>query len=263
MAEPWMKFYTSDWRADPRLKMCSPAARGMWIEMICLMHEATPYGQLLIHGQSPNVAQLASLTGIQVAECSDLVAELERNGVFSRTREGVIYSRKLVRMEAKTALARKVGKKGGNPALCKDTINSASVNRDDNSSLIPRIPDTRYQNISPSGDTGELAEAVKHYNEAASRSGWPRVGRMSKPRFAALRARLSEADGISGWHEALRKAEASGFINSSKTGWFCFDWLIKQENFTKIMEGNYDNRSGRFAPASSALDEIAAAARAR
>lgn len=268
MAEPWMKFYTSDWRADPRLKMCSPAARGMWIEMICLMHEATPYGQLLIHGQSPNVAQLASLTGIQVAECSDLVAELERNGVFSRTREGVIYSRKLVRMEAKAALARKVGKRGGNPSLCKDTINSASVNPKDNSSLIPRIPEARNQNISPSGDTGELAEAVKYYNEAAAKTGWPGVARMSKSRFSALRARLKDAGGIDGWRLAVDRAAASDFLcgrTSNGRGPFSasFDFLTKSQNFIKIMEGNYDNRSGRFAPASSALDEIAAAARAR
>ena len=48
MDNPWMKFYTADWRSDPALRMCSMAARGLWVEMICLMHEATPYGQLLI-----------------------------------------------------------------------------------------------------------------------------------------------------------------------------------------------------------------------
>ena len=90
MSDPWMKFYTSDWRADPRLKMCSPAARGVWIEMICLMHEATPYGHLLVHGQNPNVAQLASLTGIHSAELPDLIAELERNGVFRAITEPLV-----------------------------------------------------------------------------------------------------------------------------------------------------------------------------
>ncbi|WP_230684002.1 hypothetical protein, partial [Streptococcus pneumoniae] len=42
-----------------------------------------------------------------------------------------------------------------------------------------------------------------------------------------------------------------------------FDFLTKSQNFTKLMEGNYDNRSSRGAPASSAFDEILAAARAR
>ncbi len=145
MSDPWLKFYTSDWRSDPRLKMCSPGARGMWIEMICLMHEATPYGHLLIHGQTPNEAQLASLTGIPSAELPHLVAELERLGVFSRTKEGVIYSRKLVRMASKSAKARKSGKLGGNPTLRKDEEKEQSLNPQDNGGLKPQKPEARYQ----------------------------------------------------------------------------------------------------------------------
>lgn len=145
MSLPFLKFYTSDWRSDPRLKMCSAGARGVWIEMVCLMHEATPYGHLLIYGQSPNEAQLASLTGIPFADIQQYLPELERMGVFSRTKEGVIYSRKLVRMEAKSAKARKNGKKGGNPSLGKETENNGSVNPQDNGSHKPQKPETRSQ----------------------------------------------------------------------------------------------------------------------
>jgi hypothetical protein len=145
MADPWMKFYTSDWRADPRLKMCSAAARGVWIEMICLMHEATPYGHLLIHGQSPNEAQLASLTGIPSADLPDMIAELERMGVFSRTREGVVYSRKLVRMASTSAKARKNGKLGGNPTLGKERGNQPPLNLDLKGDVKAQKPEARYQ----------------------------------------------------------------------------------------------------------------------
>lgn len=145
MADAWMKFYTSDWRADPRLKMCSAAARGVWIEMICLMHEAAPYGHLLIHGQSPNEAQLASLTGIPSAELPDMIAELERMGVFSRTKEGVIYSRKLVRMSSTSAKARKNGKLGGNPSLGKERGNQQSLNLPLKGDVKTQKPEARYQ----------------------------------------------------------------------------------------------------------------------
>ena len=270
MPDPWLKFFTSDWRADPRLKMCSPAARGMWIEMICLMHEATPYGHLLIHGQHPNEAQLASLTGIHAAELPDLVAELERNGVFSRTKEGVIYSRKLVRMASKSAIARKNGKRGGNPSLGKDCENKPSDNHMDKGKDKPQKPETRSQNIlvSPNGDTGDLAEAVAVYNAAAGRCGWAIVQRMSKQRFSALGARLREAGGIGGWRDAIDRAAASDFLcgrKRTRDGPFfaSFDFLTQASSFAKLMEGNYDNRSGGHAPPSSALDEIAFAARAR
>lgn len=158
MADPWMKFYTSDWRADPRLKMCSAGARGVWIEMICLMHEATPYGHLLVYGQPPNEAQLASLTGIPSAELNQYLAELERMGVFSRTKESVIYSRKLVRMDAKSAKARKNGKKGGNPSLGKKTEKQESLNYSLNGDDKPQKPEARSQRVSVANATATGAQ---------------------------------------------------------------------------------------------------------
>lgn len=257
MADPFLKFYTSDWRSDPRLKMCSPAARGVWIEMICLMHEATPYGHLLIHGQTPNEGQLASLTGIPSAELPDLVAELERMGVFSRTKEGVIYSRKLVRMASKSAVARKNGKRGGNPSLGKREENSYLVNQQLNGDDKPQKPEAIFQNkeVSPNGDTVELAAAVEAYNSAARRCGWSVVQRMSKPRFSSLKARLREAGGLDGWLSALSRAEASDFLCGrvrTRDGPFfaSFDFLTQASSFTRLMEGNYDNRTGIGAPQS-------------
>lgn len=117
MAEPWMKFYPTDWRSDPRLRMCGMAARGLWIEMIALMHEAAPYGHLLVSGRSPTDAQLAVLAGAPPDQVPELIGELESAGVFSRTKEGVIYSRKMTRAAKKAALDRKAGNRGGNPKL--------------------------------------------------------------------------------------------------------------------------------------------------
>lgn len=114
---PWMKFYPSDWRADPALRSCSIAARGLWIEMLAIMHEAEPRGHLLVHGRSPTDTQLAVLAGISPDQLPDLLGELEAAGVFSRTSKGVIYSRRMTRDTKSSKTARKNGQKGGNPAL--------------------------------------------------------------------------------------------------------------------------------------------------
>ena len=74
---PWLKFYPTSWRADPGLRMCSAAARGLWIELLCLMHEADPRGHLIVRGNVPTDAQLAVLAGLPVNQLSDLIAELE------------------------------------------------------------------------------------------------------------------------------------------------------------------------------------------
>ena len=83
-----MKFYPSDWRSDPALRMCSSGARGLWIDMICIMHESEVYGKLFVK-KSPIFSQkISKICGIKVRECERYLEELEENGVFSRDRTG-------------------------------------------------------------------------------------------------------------------------------------------------------------------------------
>ncbi|TGY87342.1 hypothetical protein E5163_14840 [Marinicauda algicola] len=154
MGNPWMKFYPGDWRADPKLRMCSLQARGLWIEMLALMHEASPYGHLLVNGRRPTDAQLAVLAGAPSDQITDLLGELEAAGVFSRTREGVIYSRRMTRDEKKSATARKNGQKGGNPSVGRKKENPPLDNPPDNPPDKPQKPEARSQK-------GERADARK------------------------------------------------------------------------------------------------------
>lgn len=91
-ARPWLKFYPSEWRGDPRLRMCSIAARGLWMEMLCVMHEADPRGFLVVNGAPLNERQVANLAGVSIDEATGLLEELEAAGVFSRDDNGVIYN---------------------------------------------------------------------------------------------------------------------------------------------------------------------------
>jgi len=161
MSDPWLKFYPTDWRSDPRLRMCGIAARGLWIEMIALMHEAVPYGHLIVSGHSPTDAQLAVLAGMPSAQVPELLGELESAGVFSRTREGVIYSRKLTRMAKKAATARKNGKNGGNPNLGKEREILASDNPQVKPPDKPQKPEARSQiDIEPLAQQSNAASAA-------------------------------------------------------------------------------------------------------
>ncbi|WP_430436845.1 hypothetical protein [Oceanibaculum nanhaiense] len=152
---PWMKFYPADWRSDPKLRICPLAARGLWIDMLALMHEASPYGHLLVAGQPVTDDELAALVGAPSDLVSDCLRKLETAGVFSRTRKGVIYSRRMVRDEKKAANARNNGKMGGNPSLGKHSLNSASDKGGEKPPLKAQRPEARSQNISPSLRSGE------------------------------------------------------------------------------------------------------------
>jgi uncharacterized protein (UPF0335 family) len=115
--QPWFKFYPQDWRGDAKLRMCSIGARGLWAEMLCVMHEAEPYGYLLKQRQHVTSRQMAALAGISVGECMKYMLELASAGVYSIDENKVIYSRRMVRDKAKAERDRNNGKGGGNPIL--------------------------------------------------------------------------------------------------------------------------------------------------
>lgn len=122
---PWFKFHTQDWRADPNLRMCSPAARGLWADMLSLMHEAEPYGHLLVGGVAPSNAQLARLLSIDEALIGALIGDLSDNLVFSRTNAGVIFSRRMVRdAEVSNEGRENISKRWGNSTKSRGITSS-------------------------------------------------------------------------------------------------------------------------------------------
>jgi hypothetical protein len=97
--------------------MCSLAARGLWMEMLSIMHEADPRGSLLINGNTIGAKQLASLCSATLRETIALLTELEAAGVFSRAENGTIFSRRMKRDDEKAERDKANGKAGGNPRL--------------------------------------------------------------------------------------------------------------------------------------------------
>lgn len=95
---PWMKFEVSKWEQDDDLCMCSPAARGIWIGMLCLMWRSECRGYLMRNGRAMTPREISVLLrGVTVDEVTAAVDELVENRVCSITDEGVYFNRKMVR----------------------------------------------------------------------------------------------------------------------------------------------------------------------
>lgn len=145
MSNPWMKFYPQDWQGDEGVQMSSLAARGLWMEMLCIMHKNGGY--LSIGNQPVTNTLLAIKVGVSVEQVSELISELENLRVFSRTRADVIYSRRMLADLKKSQIAKKNGKIGGNPSLGNKREIPALDNPQDNQGDIPpKKPETRNQN---------------------------------------------------------------------------------------------------------------------
>lgn len=110
---PAFQFYPGDWLQDTSVRACSLEARGLWIEMLCLMHQGEPYGHLTIGGHAMDLRTLSRLVGADFKRTSRCITELSNNGVFSQTKDGIIYSRRMVKDAYLRAIRAKAGSLGG------------------------------------------------------------------------------------------------------------------------------------------------------
>lgn len=94
-----MPFYVADWVKDPGLRLCTKAAKGLWIDLLCVLWEAEERGVASTGGVPWSDQQVAAVVGGDTSETSRLLAELFANGVCSRNKSGAILSRRMVRDE--------------------------------------------------------------------------------------------------------------------------------------------------------------------
>lgn len=44
MKRPSFQFYPADWKGNSKLRRCSEAARGVWMDILCVLHDSDEYG---------------------------------------------------------------------------------------------------------------------------------------------------------------------------------------------------------------------------
>lgn len=210
---PFMKFFPSDWRSDPALRMCSVAARGLWMEMLCLMHEAEPKGSLVVNGRALSESQLAALAGMSPDGLAALMNELETAGVFSRDADRTIFSRRMRRDVEKAARDFANGKSGGNPALMR------RVNPRDKS----QKPETGDQN--PETRTAAAAAARSDLKSLCEDA----AGMRNLPRFSSIVALVDEGVDVETRIIPMIRTVAGGLQRAGKSvaSWSYFAEAIR------------------------------------
>lgn len=75
MKRPAFQFYPADWLGNKNLRRCSVAARGAWIDVLCLLHDGEEYGVL----RWP-LADIAATAGHALKLLHELVDKLVLKG---------------------------------------------------------------------------------------------------------------------------------------------------------------------------------------
>lgn len=66
---PWMQFFAGDWLNDPLVSQCDPATRGIWMDLLCAMHQLDQRGQ--ISGTLEKLARIARCTAEEMHKAVD------------------------------------------------------------------------------------------------------------------------------------------------------------------------------------------------
>lgn len=87
MKRPAFQFYPADWRNNAKLRRCSWEARGVWLEVMGLMHDSDSYG--VLHWSLKEIAQAL---GAPIKALKELVEKGVMYGVEKGTSEPMIYT---------------------------------------------------------------------------------------------------------------------------------------------------------------------------
>jgi hypothetical protein len=101
--------------------------------------------------------------------------------------------------------------------------------------------------LAPPCRTADYQEIVDAYNQTCV--SFPSVKFLSDSRKKAIHARLNTYS-LGDFQTMFEKAEKSDFLKGANSrNWSAnFDWMIKDANFAKILDGNYDNGTARSSP---------------
>lgn len=221
MKRPSFQFYPADWRKDPGVQALTYHDRGVWFEIICLLHESEERGKLLLNGRPMPDDALARLLGLDKQKLNQTLSILIEFGVAQRCEEtGALMNRRMVRDEALSKIRAESGKKGGNPVLLNQNPKQK--------------PTTRLnQNPTPSSSSSSSTSIIDKHKPDRTK---PTKPTMAEVIAFAQSIGLPASDGeatfykwegngwknggnpVKDWQATIRSWKAHGFLPSQKNG---------------------------------------------
>lgn len=110
---PYFPFYPGDWQKDAALRRCSHGARGVWIDILCLMFDCEQRGVLATGGTPITDEELCFVIGGDFARTKAHIAELFDKGVMKKNDAGAYFSARIMRDDEIRKVRAASGLKGG------------------------------------------------------------------------------------------------------------------------------------------------------
>lgn len=238
---PGFMFYPGDWLRDG-VSGCSLEAQGLWLRMMFLGHDSDRYGYLSTNGVAIPAGSIAQRCGCTLPQYTTLLVELTIAGVPSRTPEGIIYSRRMV----KDALIREQGairqrnfkkrkKEGNAPVTQKKRLSNAFYESENEiEDVISR--NSKTTNTKNKGNLQTVMEFCVQIGLQESDGEWF----FNKCEGCGW---LNSGRPIRDWKSTLRSWKAAAYLPSQKPGYHRSGKSL--EELSEEMVENEQKRQGR------------------
>ena len=120
--------------------------------------------------------------------------------------------------------------------------NTYNNNTYNNNTHIPKLPLPKiYVSETLGTEKFDCQEVADAFNETCV--SLPRVTKLTDKRKKAIKSILKKHS-LAELKNIFKKVEYSSFLNGSSGKWSgaTFDWLLKESNLIKVIEGNYDDK---------------------
>ena len=192
------------------------AAQGLWVHMLCIMHEAPVRGELAWNSTVirpfQTVEKLAKDTSLNPRTVRVLLAELEANKVFEKDEFGTIYSRRMKRENQRSQIYTANGSRGGNPKLLNQLLNQLDKPLDNQT---PQKLDN--QQVNPQVNTQKLeARSKKERSPLTPLTGGKRAqAKRTLPADFGLTEERRQCGRDRGWNDTRTTSEFARFTDSA------------------------------------------------
>jgi DNA-binding transcriptional regulator YhcF (GntR family) len=170
---PAIQFYPGDWWKDTGVKSLSHHDKGVWFEMLLLMHESPVRGKLMLGMKAMTNASLASVLKVDVETLKETVETLLERGVTEREkRSGALINRRMIRDEVARANFRK---------RMKDYRSKHKTNGNGDANVTQ--PEAPYETpmYHPSSSSSSSSTSVKEQKQVPSATPDGAQGKTRKP----------------------------------------------------------------------------------
>lgn len=167
---PSFQFYPGDWMKDPSLSMCAPSTRGIWADLLCVIHELNQGGNAV--GSAEQLARACRCTSAEFVAAVDELSATGTADISQRNGRYHIHSRRMERDLHVRAVRETAGELGGYAK--RDSQNGSKPHGKPSSKTLANAKQGEWQTGPPSSSSSSSSSEANTPPPSA-RGAWDQI----------------------------------------------------------------------------------------